>query len=272
MFYTLCHLVTRMSCCPVILCMLSYLPYLASGLPSHGYLLDTYYWTCNMPGSFRPCTWAMATGRTPGHGCLKHPFHRGPWMWSMSPQPSVHILECLPMVIDWKPNTELIPCQVHPVPAHKPCPPFSRKKAQGNTRCYKIAVLLKLEFWSGEKNLTKGWIIHSYEYSFFYSSSQVLWFPSHYAETVHTSGMACDTGMFINRERSFKVFLKPFSKSSCRSTNILFITLYPLTCIPIYHSTFLCDCVFILTGSPEGSWLNCPLSSVLLNHVYCKHS
>ena len=31
-----------------------------SRVPINGYWLDTYYWTCTMPGSARTCTWAMA--------------------------------------------------------------------------------------------------------------------------------------------------------------------------------------------------------------------
>ena len=39
------------------------------------------------------------------------------------------------------------------------------------------------------------------------------------------------------------MFFISFSKSSYKFTNILLITLYPVTLI--YHSTFLHDCVFI---------------------------
>ena len=48
----------------------------------------------------------------------------------------------------------------------------------------------------------QGWIIHSYECSISYGSSEVLWFPSHYADIVHINMMACDVGMFINMGRS----------------------------------------------------------------------
>ena len=75
--------------------------------------------------------------------------------------------------------------------------------------------------------------------------------PPHYTEIVHTCVMACDVRMFINRRRGSKVFFKSFSKSSNRFTNILLITVYHVTLIPRYHSTFLINCVFIL-GDHQG--------------------
>ena len=176
-------------------------PNLTSGLPAHGYCLDTHSWTNTIPDSARNCTWAIA------------------------------------------PSSEQ---QIH-------------------TRCCEMVVLHELEFRSVEQNLIKTnlwqllsanlaikrWIIHAYEYSFFYTSSGALWFPSHCAEIIHTSMMACDVGMFSKRERGFKVFFKPFSKSSCRFTNILIITLHHVTLTSIYLSTFLCDGVLTF-GSPQG--------------------
>ena len=46
-------------------------------------------------------------------------------------------------------------------------------------------------------------------------------------EIVHTCMMASDVGMFINRERGFKVFFKPFCKCSCGLTNVQVVAAYP---------------------------------------------
>ena len=78
----------------------------------------------------------------------------------------------------------------------------------------------------------------------FYSSGEVLCFPSHYAEIVLNSVMACDVTMFINRGRGFMVLFKPFSKNGFPS--IIFIKLYTVIPKLIYHSTFMCDGVLIL--------------------------
>ena len=56
-----------------------------------------------------------------------------------------------------------------------------------STICCGMVILLQLEFWGPEQNVIpnvwqlvfanvpiKGWVIHSYEYSLFYSSSEFL--------------------------------------------------------------------------------------------------
>ena len=122
-----------------------------------------------------------------------------------------------------------------------------------NTRMHQCCamVVLEVKSWGVEQDLipskwqlvvasvpAKGWFVQSYEYSFFHNFIEGLWFPSHYAETVHTSMMACNITMFINGRRDFEVLFKPLSKTSCRFPNILFITLYPVTHIPIVTPLF----------------------------------
>ena len=63
--------------------------------------------------------------------------------------------------------------------------------------------------------------------------------------------MASDVGMCINCGRGFRAFFEPFSRRSCRLTNILLITLYPVTLLPIYHSTFLCNGALIFGHHQE---------------------
>ena len=101
-----------------------------SELPAHGYGLGTYLWTYTMSGPARTCTWAMvppwwakAIGRASGQGCLKHLFHACTCMWGMPLPSPAHVQECLPIVIDWKPTTGLIPYRIQPGSAHGPCPP-----------------------------------------------------------------------------------------------------------------------------------------------------
>ena len=52
-------------------------------------------------------------------------------MPSASPDPTVGYL---PMVINWKPTSGLIPCHVQPRPAHEPWTPLSRKIHRKNIR------------------------------------------------------------------------------------------------------------------------------------------
>ena len=117
----------------------------------------------------------------------------------------------------------------------------------------------------------KGWIIYCYEYSFFYSSSDVLWFPSHQTEIVNTSMMAWDVAVFINRGRGFEVLFKHCSRRSCRFPNVLFITLYPAryTYISLNSSVLWYP---YLWEPPGGSWLCCLLWHVFVLHVYCQCS
>ena len=91
------------------------LPCPCSGLPAHGCWLDTYCWTYTMPDSARTCTWTMVPlcGHKPqeehqDQGGLRSWFHKGPCMWSMPPSSSVHIQECLPMVIILTPTSGFI--------------------------------------------------------------------------------------------------------------------------------------------------------------------
>ena len=64
--------------------------------------------------------------------------------------------------------------------------------------------------------------------------------------------IACGVKMFLNRGMVFKVFFKPFYKSSFRVLNILLIILYPVTPIPAHHSTFMCDSVLIFESHKEA--------------------
>ena len=60
-------------------------------------------------------------------------------------------------------------------------------------------------------------------------------------------------GMVMNWGRSPEMFFKPFPKSPCRLPCVLLITLWPVTPIPVYHSTFLCDVTLVLWGHQEAS-------------------
>ena len=169
-------------------------------------------------------------------------------------------------------------------PAHQSWSPSNGQEVKGSTRCNWRVVYFSLS--SGLFNRTSlpyvwqvvfanipvwGWNIHSYEYSFFYSSSEVLCFPSQYAKIVYTSVMAFDVWMLIIWRRGFYVFFKSFSyvhadwpiySSSHSILSHLFLCITP----------FFCVIVSLSWGPLRGSWWYCLLWNKLVSHVYCKCS
>ena len=63
--------------------------------------------------------------------------------------------------------------------------------------------------------------------------------------------MSSGVGVVVNWRRGLLVFLGPLSKCSWRLSNILFITLHPVTFVSIYDSTFLEDGIFVLGSQKE---------------------
>ena len=72
---------------------------------------------------------------------------------------------------------------------------------------------------------------------------------SHYGNIVYNSVITCVVIMVINWRRGFEVFRKSLSKCSCRFTNIFLITLYHVTLVHVYQSTFLSNGVLVLGAS-----------------------
>ena len=104
-----------------------YAPWPASGPPTHGYWLDTYYWTYTMPGSPRTCSWDIdpQQNETTEKGTRKGLCAK--CIKSICELCPLHLLSIFkgqtPMVINWTPTNRPIPCQVQPRPAHGPWPP-----------------------------------------------------------------------------------------------------------------------------------------------------
>ena len=59
--------------------------------------------------------------------------------------------------------------------------------------------------------------------------------------------------MVINWGRCPETLLYLFHKGLCRFPYVLVITLQPLTLIPVYYSTLLCDVILVLRGYWEAS-------------------
>ena len=87
----------------------------------------------------------------------------------------------------------------------------------------------------------EGWIIYTHENSIFNCKGEVLALHPHYAKVGNSCRVTCDVIIAINRGGSLKMFLKHLSKSSCRLTNVFFITLNPCTLVSVDHPTLLCD-------------------------------
>ena len=71
-----------------------------------------------------------------------------------------------------------------------------------------------------------------------YGSNEVLVFPPYNAKDVNVDIMTSYVGMVMYWGWSLLMFFEPLSKCSCWFTNVLLITLHPITSISIYDSTF----------------------------------
>ena len=100
----------------------------------------------------------------------------------------------------------------------------------------------------------EGWIIDPNIHDILDGTCYVVSLPTHNGEVVHPGMMPYGISMVIDGGRSPKVFLKPFLKVPCRLTSALLITLQPVTLIPVYYSTFLCDVILLLRGHQETSY------------------
>ena len=148
--YTLCHLVARMSFCPIYY-VHPLPPHQTSGLPAHGYWGNTYYWTYTMPGSARTFTWAIVplTGKKPwamhsGQGHTRSLFHVCE-VYPLYPYPpSKVLLHSYWLDIYYWTFTML-------GPAHGQWPFSSKQQVQENhafscTCCWGMVVLFEFEF------------------------------------------------------------------------------------------------------------------------------
>ena len=80
----------------------------------------------------------------------------------------------------------------------------------------------------------KGWIICSYVHGFFYCSLKVLVLFPHYGEIFQFDIMSSGGTVVKDWGWGLLVFFEPFIEISRRLTNVLFITLHPVTCIFVY--------------------------------------
>ena len=83
--------------------------------------------------------------------------------------------------------------------------------------------------------------------------SDTVWLPTHNGENVHPGMMTWLVDMVNNKGRWPEMFLRPFPKGPRRLPYVLFITLQPVTCIPVYYSTFLCDVVLVFWKQHKAS-------------------
>ena len=71
-------------------------------------------------------------------------------------------------------------------------------------------------------------------------------------EVVYPGMLTCDVGMIIDGEKIPEMFLEPLLKVPCRFPYIFHITFQPVTPIPVYYSTLLCDIILVLRGHKEA--------------------
>ena len=163
----------------------------------------------------------------------------------------------LPMVVDLTPTTGLISCQDQPGPAHGPQHPYSGKWAEGSNNA--VWCWFHLSLSPRMSNRTSSQICSSWYLPMFLlrdgsftlmniasfivlvrfcdflpimlKLSTLVWWPVMLQCSLMGEGALWES---LN-----------LSKSSYRYPNIFFIKLYHVTLIPIYLSTFLCDCVLI---------------------------
>ena len=85
----------------------------------------------------------------------------------------------------------------------------------------------------------------------FNCSHKVLVLPPHNVEIVDGNIVTSDVKMVKYLGRGLQMFSEPFSKSSWGLSNVLFITLHPVTLVSIDDFTFLLYRIFIF-GSHQG--------------------
>ena len=126
-------------------------------------------------------------------------------------------------------------------------------------RCYGAwGYLFIFKFWDAIQNfiwnmwqvvfaniLVQGRVVHSYIYSFFYSSSHIVSLPSYNFEVVYCCFVASSALVFKYRWRCFQMFFGSFSKGSRWLPYILIFTLNLVTLEPAYDITFLGNSVLI---------------------------
>ena len=97
----------------------------------------------------------------------------------------------------------------------------------------------------------KGWIIDPYVQNLFYCSYQVQVLPRNSVKVVDGNIVTSDVAVVIYGRRGFQMFLEPFSKSSWGLSNVLFITIHPVTLIYVDDSTLLLDWIFVFGRHQE---------------------
>ena len=158
-------------------------------IPSHCDQLDTYYCTYTMPGSVSAFTWSMVASRSHRKRCQTkdvksiHKVH----IWWVCPSTlrSASKVPAHGYQLDTYHWTYIMPGSA--IFCTWAITPSSGQLIQGNTNSCEMVILLEHEFWGIEKELipnmwqlvftnvlVKGWIIHSYENSLFYSSNEVM--------------------------------------------------------------------------------------------------
>ena len=145
--YQGCYVVQLYGVCPPP-------PLSTSGLSDHGYLLNTYYWTCaRFRQDLHTSHGSTLVSRNHGKGAkaqgvIRSLFHYRTIYDACTLPPSVHIQEYLQLlVIEWTPTTGLYHCQTQPWPTHEPWSSSNRQKAQGSTRSWWKVVYFSLCFW-----------------------------------------------------------------------------------------------------------------------------
>ena len=90
-------------------------------------------------------------------------------------------------------------------------------------------------------------------YSLFEGPCNVVQLPTQNRKVVHPGMMTCGVGMVIDGRGSPEMFLKPFPEGPCRLPNVLFITVQPVTLVPVFYSTYMCDVILVLRSQQEVS-------------------
>ena len=110
----------------------------------------------------------------------------------------------------------------------------------------------------------KGWIIGPCVQGFFYGPQEVLVLSPQYGKIVNSDFMTRDVMMVIYGRWGLEMFFQPLFKIPSWLTNILIITINPVTLIPVNDPTCFVYWVFVLWGHEvvldnnifdRGDWL-----------------
>ena len=114
----------------------------------------------------------------------------------------------------------------------------------------------------------QGWTIDSYEHRFFNQPGEVLLLPTYYAEIFKWGSMIWGVTVVMYGGGGLQMFLVPLSKCSWCFSNILLITIQPITFEPINYTT-LFYAVFIFWCHQFIFQSLSTLKSALECHTFC---